>query len=186
MAAYCWRHPRAVLISLAGTLLATLASLVIPLLQRDVKYTVIVTRRASVMTLVGVGVAPALWRIFRASRKRLFPASWHAQQQVGEVAGIVEEAIGGVRVIKGFGQEEQEMRRLEAASEELFASRLRTIRLTARYNPPLTAIPLLGMLGVLALGGWLAIPGHVTPAPFLAFSTYLPHLTAPVRVLTGF
>ncbi len=91
------------------------------------------------LTLVAVAVVPALWLIARASRKRLFPSSWHAQQQVGEVAGIVEEAIGGVRVIKGFGQEEQEMQRLEAASEELYASRLRTVRLTARYNPALTA-----------------------------------------------
>ena len=95
-------------------------------------------------------------------RKRLFPASWHAQQQVGEVAGIVDEAIGGVRVVKGFGQEEQEMERLEAASETLFASRLRIVRLTARYNPALTAVPSLGMVGVLALGGWLAIHGSIT------------------------
>ncbi|MCW2934887.1 MAG: transporter related, partial [Actinomycetia bacterium] len=138
------------------------------------------------LTLVAAAVVPALWVIARASRKRLFPASWHAQQQVGEVAGIVEEAIGGVRVIKGFGQEEQEMERLEAASETLFASRLRTVRLTARYNPALTAVPLIGMLGVLALGGWLAIHGEITLGTFLAFSSYLAQMSGPVRVLTGF
>ena len=84
------------------------------------------------LALVALAVAPALWLIARASREKLFPASWHAQQQVGEVAGIVDEAIGGVRVVKGFGQEEQEMRRMEAASEDLFGSRLRMTRLTAR------------------------------------------------------
>src|SRR5215469_4074445 len=287
LASYVWRHPRAVVISLGGTLVATLASLAIPLLQRSVIDNVIVTRRDSIwplafglliaaavnfagvfarrywggkialdaqhdmrtelfdslskldgarqdeihtgqlvgrsisdlnmvqgtlsmlplslgsillfvlslvimvtlsppLTLVAVAVAPALWFIARASRKKLFPASWHAQQQVGEVAGIVEEAIGGVRVIKGFGQEEQEMHRLEAASEELFASRLRTVRLTARYNPALTAVPLIGMLGVLAFGGWLAIHGDITLGTFLAFSSYLTQMSGPVRVLTGF
>jgi len=60
-----------------------------------------------VLTLVAVLVAPALWIIALASRRRLFPASWDAQQQSGDVAGIVDEAIGGVRVVKGFGQEEQ-------------------------------------------------------------------------------
>ena len=137
-----------------------------------------------VLTLVTVAVAPALWLIALASRRKLFPASWDAQQQSGEVAGVVDEAIGGVRVVKGFGQEEQEQERLEAASEKLFASRLRMIRLTARYNPALTAIPSLGMVGVLALGGWLAIHGSITLGTFLAFSAYLAQMTGPVRMFT--
>ena len=102
------------------------------------------------LSLVAIAVAPALWLIATASRKKLFPASWQAQQVVGEVAGIVDETIGGVRVVKGFGQEEQEMERMEEASQALFGSRLRMIRLTARYNPALTAIPSLGLVGVLA------------------------------------
>jgi ATP-binding cassette subfamily B protein len=137
-----------------------------------------------VLTLVTVLVAPALWMIALASRRRLFPASWHAQQESGEVAGIVDEAIGGVRVVKGFGQEEQEQERLEQQSSRLFASRLRMIRLTARYNPALTAIPSLGMVGVLALGGWLAIHGSITLGTFLAFSAYLAQMSGPVRTLT--
>ncbi len=137
-----------------------------------------------VLTIVTITVAPALWMIALASRRRLFPASWHAQQQSGDVAGIVDEAIGGVRVVKGFGQEEQEQERLEGASSNLFASRLRMIRLTARYNPALTAIPSLGIVGVLALGGWLAIHGSLSLGTFLAFSAYLAQMSGPVRTLT--
>src|SRR5580693_5631262 len=137
-----------------------------------------------VLTLVTVAVAPALWMIALASRRKLFPASWDAQQQSGEVVGLVDEAIGGVRVVKGFGQEEQEQQQLETASAHLFASRLRMIRLTARYNPALTEIPSLGVVGVLALGGWLAIHGSITLGTFLAFSAYLAQMTGPVRMLT--
>ena len=146
---------------------------------------VIMITLSPLLSLVALAVAPALWLISRAARRRLFPASWHAQQLVGDVAGIVDEAIGGVRVVKGFGQEEQEMERMEEASRGLFGSRLRMIRLTARYNPALTAIPSLGLVGVLALGGWLAIHGHVTLGTFLAFSSYLAQLTGPVRILTS-
>src|SRR6266700_3629048 len=84
---------------------------------------------APLLSLVAIAVAPALWLIASASRVKLFPASWQAQQVVGDVAGIVDEAIGGVRVVKGFGQEEQEMERMEGASRGLFGSRLRMIRL---------------------------------------------------------
>jgi ATP-binding cassette subfamily B protein len=58
------------------------------------------------------------------------------------------------------------------------------IRLTARYNPALTAIPSLGVVGVLALGGWLAIHGSITLGTFLAFSAYLAQMAGPVRMLT--
>src|ERR1700761_3123656 len=125
------------------------------------------------LTLVALAVAPALWFIALRSRRKLFPASWHAQQQAGEVAAIVDETVGGVRVVKGFGQEEQEVERMEGASTALYSSRVRLARLMARFNPALEAVPTLGQVGVLALGGWLAIPSD------------LAQMSGPVRMLTA-
>ncbi|MGE5289328.1 MAG: ABC transporter ATP-binding protein [Micromonosporaceae bacterium] len=138
-----------------------------------------------VLTVVALLIGPALWFISLASRKKIFPASWYAQQQSAAVAGVVDGAVAGVRVVKGFGQEEQELERLEEASERLYAGRVRTVRLMARFNPALQAIPSLGQIGVLALGGWLAIHGSITLGTFLAFSSYLVQLVGPVRSLTN-
>ena len=137
------------------------------------------------LTLVALVVGPSLMWISVRSRKRLFPASWDAQQQAANVAGDVEGAVTGVRVVKGFGQEEQEIERLERASKRLYASRVRAVRLTARYGPALQALPALGQVGVLALGGWLAVRGEIQLGTFLAFSSYLVQMIAPVRALTG-
>jgi ATP-binding cassette, subfamily B, bacterial len=137
------------------------------------------------LTLVTVAVGPGLYWIAQLSRRRLFPASWDAQQQTGALAGVVDDAVAGVRVVKGFGQEAQELSKLEASAKELFASRMRVTRLTSRYDPALQAIPALGQVGVLALGGWLAIRGSITLGTFLAFSTYLTQLVGPVRMLAG-
>jgi ATP-binding cassette, subfamily B, bacterial len=137
------------------------------------------------LTVVALAVGPSLLFISVASRKRLFPASWDAQQQAASVAGTVEGAVTGVRVVKGFGQEDREIDRLDAVSRVLYASRVRAVRLTARYGPALQAIPALGQVGVLALGGWLAIRGSIQLGTFLAFSTYLVQMVAPVRALTG-
>src|SRR5260370_14356591 len=82
---------------------------------------VIMVVLSPVLTIVTVAVAPALWMIALASRRKLFPASWDAQQQSGEVAGVVDEAIGGVRVVKGFGQEGQEQERLGEGRSQLVA-----------------------------------------------------------------
>jgi len=137
------------------------------------------------LTLIALAVGPALWLISVASRRTLFPASWDAQQQAAAVAGVVDGAVTGVRVVKGFGQEDQETGRLEQASRLLYASRVRAVRLMARYNPALQAVPALGQVGVLALGGWLAIEGSITLGTFVAFSSYLIQLVAPVRALAA-
>ena len=137
------------------------------------------------LTLIALAVGPALWFISIASRRTLFPASWDAQQQAAAVAGVVDGAVTGVRVVKGFGQEEQEIGRLEGASRLLYASRVRAVRLMARYNPALQAVPALGQVGVLALGGWLAIEGSITLGTFVAFSSYLLQLVGPVRALAA-
>ena len=59
----------------------------------------------------------------------------------------------------------------------------RKSRLMAKYNPALQAIPALGQVGVLALGGWMALEGSITLGTFLAFSSYLMAMVWPVRSL---
>ncbi|MFI0719963.1 ABC transporter ATP-binding protein [Streptomyces sp. NPDC021224] len=155
-----------------GNLLLFLLSLVVMLVL------------SPLLTLVALAVAPALWFIANRSRHRLFPATWYAQGQAAAVAGIVDGSVTGVRVVKGFGQEQQEMSKLTEVSRRLFAGRLRTVRLGARYTPALQAVPSLGQIGMLALGGWMAARGQITLGTFVAFSTYLAQLTGPVRMLT--
>ncbi|MEV7993080.1 ABC transporter ATP-binding protein [Streptomyces sp. NPDC086077] len=135
------------------------------------------------LTLVALAVAPALWFVARRSRTKLHPATWYAQAQAAAVAGVVDGAVTGVRVVKGFGQEEQETGKLREVGRKLYAGRLRTIRLNSRYTPALQAVPALGQVAMLAVGGWLAVRGHITLGTFVAFSTYLAQLVGPVRML---
>ncbi|MGX1270124.1 ATP-binding cassette subfamily B protein [Streptomyces phaeoluteigriseus] len=135
------------------------------------------------LTLVALAVAPALWVIAKRSRSRLHPATWYAQAQAAAVAGVVDGAVSGVRVVKGFGQEDQETGKLREVGRRLFAGRLRTIRFNSRYTPALQSVPALGQVAMLALGGWLAVHGHITLGTFVAFSTYLAQLVGPVRML---
>ncbi|HET9170619.1 MAG TPA: ABC transporter ATP-binding protein [Actinospica sp.] len=136
------------------------------------------------LTLVGLAVGPGLLVVNILARKRLFPATWDSQQKTGALAGVVESAVTGVRVVKGFGQERQEVDKLDRAASTLFAARLRQVRLTARYNPTLGAIPTIGQIGILALGGYMALHGQITIGTFFAFSSYLASFVGPVRMLT--
>ncbi|MFJ5939362.1 ABC transporter ATP-binding protein [Streptomyces sp. NPDC093071] len=133
------------------------------------------------LTVVALVVGPLLWLIALRGRRTLFPANWHAQQEAAEVASAVEATVTGVRIVKGFGQEERELAGLERRVRGLFSSRLRVVAFTSRYNPALQAVPALGQVAVLALGGWLALDGRVSLGTFLAFTAYLGSFVTPVR-----
>ncbi|MDR1998887.1 MAG: ATP-binding cassette domain-containing protein, partial [Frankiaceae bacterium] len=146
---------------------------------------VVMAMLSPALTVVTVLVAPALFFVAGRSRRDLFPANWSAQQQSGVLVGHVEAAVTGVRVVKGFGQENRELDALDGEAHILYRLRMRVVRLQAKYSAALQAIPSLGQVGVLILGGWLALHGHISLGTFLAFSTYLAQLVSPVRMLTS-
>jgi ATP-binding cassette, subfamily B, bacterial len=135
------------------------------------------------LTLVAVVVLPLAWWITMRSRRALFPATWSAQQKAADIAQQVEETVTGVRVVKGFGQEAREVATLEAGARRLFGERLRAARMTARLNPALAALPTLGQVLVIGVGGWLALTGSISLGTFLAFTTYVAGLVGPARML---
>ena len=137
------------------------------------------------LALIALGSVPALVATSYFLRKKTFPANWDAQQREGEVAVVVEEAVTGVRVVKGFGQERRELDHLVERAQTLYGSSVRAVRLQARYQPLLAAIPQIAQALVLALGGYQAIHHEISLGTFLAFSTYLLLLAAPARMLAG-
>ena len=137
------------------------------------------------LAVVSVLVAPTLLFISYRMRWRVFPATWDGQQKEGDVAQIVDEDVNGVRVVKAYAQERRELDRVVNAAKTLYGSQMRAVRLQSRYQPLLEAVPSLGQVAVLALGGYLAIRHEISLGTFLAFSTYLTQLVAPARMLAG-
>ncbi|MFD7659557.1 ABC transporter ATP-binding protein [Actinosynnema sp. NPDC059797] len=137
------------------------------------------------LTLIALVIVPAVGVVAARSRLTLFPATWSAQQRAADVAQHVEETVTGVRVVKGFGQEAREVARLERRARVLFAERMRAARLTAKPAATLAALPYLGQVAVLALGGWLALRGQVSLGTFVAFATYVANLVGPTRLLSS-
>ena len=137
------------------------------------------------LALVSVILAPALLFISYRMRWRVFPATWDGQQKEGDVAQVVDEDVNGVRVVKAYAQERRELDRVVSAASTLYGSQMRAVRLQSRYQPFLEAVPSLGQVAVLALGGYLAIRHEISLGTFLAFSTYLTQMVAPARMLAG-
>ncbi|MGE3285078.1 MAG: ABC transporter ATP-binding protein [Pseudonocardia sp.] len=135
------------------------------------------------LTAVALVLLPLAGWVTVRSRRRLFPATWSAQQRAADVAQQVEETVTGVRVVKGFGQEAREVGALEGRARALYAERMRAARMTSRLNPTLLALPTLGQVGVIGVGGWLALNGAISLGTFLAFTAYVAQLVGPARLI---
>ncbi|HEV7451238.1 MAG TPA: ABC transporter ATP-binding protein [Pseudonocardiaceae bacterium] len=137
------------------------------------------------LTVIALVVVPAAGLVNAWTRRRLFPATWSAQQRAADIAEHVEETVTGVRVVKGFGQEARAVARLEDLARRLFAERMRSARLAATFAPTLTVLPSLGQVAVFALGGILAMDGAISLGTFVAFAAYLTMLVGPARLIAS-
>src|SRR6202012_833379 len=137
------------------------------------------------LAVAGLVVVPVVTFLSYRMRTRVFPASWDAQQREGDVVQRVDECLNGVRVVKAFGQERRELERVTDASQVLYGSQVREGRLQARFQPVLQAMPALGQVAILALGGWMALRHQISLGTFLAFSTYMAQMVSPAQRLAN-
>lgn len=137
------------------------------------------------LTLVLLLIVPLTQYIVIRGHRTLRPATQSAQQRVADFAQHIEETVTGVRVVKGFGQEEREIAGLDRLARRLFAEKLRVARIARWQSVAVTALPWLGQLGILAVGGTLALRGDLSLGTFVAFAGYMTSMIGPARMFGG-
>jgi ATP-binding cassette subfamily B protein len=105
------------------------------------------------------------------------------QESWAEAATLVEEAVAGIRVVKGLGAGAALSGRFRRKSDDVYDRAIALARLDAVFNPMLEMLPLLGIAAVLWVGGRQAISGDLSTGTFVAFSAYVVMLVWPLRVL---
>ncbi len=112
--------------------------------------------------------------------------SFDVQQRLADLSEIVEEAVGGIQVVKAYGREEQEAARLDAVADRIQDRSIRLARFSAAYGPLFELIPAVATVAVLFVGGLRVISGAVTLGEFVAFTQYLAVLVFPLRITGWF
>lgn len=138
-----------------------------------------------VLTIIAAVLVPLLLWAVAHSRRALFAATWSAQQKAADLATHVEESVTGIRVVKAFAREEREADTMEHHARELYAQRMRTARLTAKFIPTVEQLPQIALVVNIVGGGYLAMTAQITVGTFVAFSAYLTSLSAVARSLSG-
>ena len=119
---------------------------------------------------------------------RKFSTSIHSavlqvQAEQAELATVVEESIGGVRVVKGFGAEEVQAKRLRKEADDIQGVSIGAARIRAKFLPAIELLPQLGLIAVLGLGGLRVINGDLTLGQLVQFNFFVALLVSPLRML---
>ena len=97
-----------------------------------------------------------------------------------DVTGRLTETLNGVRVIKGFNAEQQEIKTFELGVEKLFLNVKASLMSTSLITSSATFLLGLASTGIMGIGGYMIINGQLTFGEFLAFTLYLGFMIAPI------
>ncbi|MCG8306587.1 MAG: ABC transporter ATP-binding protein/permease [Cytophagales bacterium] len=97
-----------------------------------------------------------------------------------EVTGRLTESLNGVRVIKGFNAEAQEIKTFEHGVERLFRNVRKSLTSTSLVTSAATLLLGLATVGIMGVGGNMILEEQLTVGDFFAFVLYLGFLIAPI------
>jgi len=136
-----------------------------------------------VLALVAMAAMPFVFIIGVRMRKVLFPVSWLIQSRLADVATIVDENINGVRIVKSFAAEGQQLNALARAAEKLRWAYVKDADIRARYTPLVQNLSQAGLALVILVGGYQAIHDHLQVGTILTFSFWIVMLQSPFQIL---
>ncbi len=135
------------------------------------------------LTLVALIPMPFVWFVGMKMRSFMFPISWITQARLAEIATLVEENVTGVRIVKSFAAELNQIKALATAARRAQWAHVKQVDIRAKYAPILQNLPSLGLVFVMFYSGYLVIHGQLDLGAILLFSSYIVRLVAPFRIL---
>jgi len=139
-----------------------------------------IDRAMALISLVALPIVAGLVKIFSQQIHVRFKS---VQDYFGEISAGVQENLAGVRVVRAFGQEQNEIETFKRMNHEYVERNRSLIRLTATFYPALH-----GVIGVMFgivffMGSHRMIAGAMTIGDFVAFQFYLGRMIWPLIAL---
>ncbi len=135
------------------------------------------------LAFIAMATMPFVYWTGVRMRNSMFPVSWIIQARLADVATIVDENVNGVRVVKSFAAEQQQLRALSGAAQRVQWGYIKDADLRARFTPLVQNLPQVGLALVLVFGGYMVIHGTLGIGAILAFNSYLLMMQAPFMML---
>lgn len=144
---------------------------------------VVLAVQQPLLTLIALAPLPLLNVLATRFSHSIHPAVLAVQVEQGQLATVVEEAVSGVRVVKGFGAEKVIADRLLVEADDIRRESLKAARIRSAFLPALDLLPNIGLIAVLGIGGHRVLDGQMSEGELLEFMLYIGLLVFPLRNL---
>lgn len=105
------------------------------------------------------------------------------QEGLARLTIVLQENLSGVRVVKSFGREDEEIAKFTKDAEDLFTASYASTKLQSTSVPTMTGIWMLGMAATIYFGAREIVTGRLTQGELAGFALYLTLLQQPLRSL---
>ena len=156
------------LVQLIGGCISALVSLFI-LININAQMTLFVFVPVSIFALIALKAFGYIRPIFRIRGKIN-----------AEVTGRLTETLNGIRVIKGFNAEAQELKVFQSGVDELFQNVKKSLTATAFMTSSSTFLLGLASAGIMGMGGYFIMNNSMTYGEFVSFTLFLGFMIAPI------
>jgi len=147
-----------------------------------ISYLVIAIRIDWKLTLGMFIVAPILMTTVKKYSKKLKKSGKERQEATGTLNSKLQETLSGIRVIRAFATEKQEIRNFKKISLELKKVVMKTVGYNAKSNSVSEALNYVMMAILLLFGGYRILRGRVfTTGDFLTIMSAIGSMYTPVR-----
>ena len=156
---------------------------------------------ASVLSLLGIMVAMFLLNIWLTlSALLVIPVMFwftqfiarntrkgfrELQKQLGEMYGVMEESISGLKVIKAFRRNEEVIERFQSQNDKVFKAAVYANSYAMMLMPLTNVLGNLFVIVIAFVGGWIALKGMATVGVIATFIIYGQNFIQPLRQLAN-
>lgn len=135
------------------------------------------------LALCLVVITPFILYVSRRFKKRIRPRFQLLRQKLTTLGTVVTENINGNRVVKAFAREEYEKEKMEKHNKDFRDTSCDNALIVAKYQPVLDISGQMLLVVLLVVGGLFLIWGKLTPGEYMAFSSLVWALSAPMQML---
>ena len=136
-------------------------------------------------TIVVVFVTPLSLFVAAFIAKRTY-SMFHLQSSIrGEQTALINEMIGGQKVVQAFGRERAVLERFDEINDRLQGASLRATFFSSLTNPCTRFVNALVYAGVAIFGALSAVTSYMTIGQLTCFLTYANQYTKPFNEISG-
>ena len=108
------------------------------------------------------------------------------REKIAEINSQIEDSLSGIRVVKSFANEREEMKKFKRGNDNFVAAKKVSYKYMGIYNSGLGAMSTLITVVVLVVGVCMMLDGAVTLTDLITFLLYINNFTDPVKKLVTF